>query len=114
MGEQGPDLSSTLKKDTSNIWTVLPILLSLINTHPAPRAPGQNSVCGFRKMKWLEDRTGGIRRRKSKVPACQIHLEHCVPSCLSALLWDSGVEHYGYSFTPLEKCPARALQPQTC
>lgn len=82
MGEQGPDFSSTLKKDTSHIWTVLPILLSLINTHPAPQALGHNSVCGPRKMKWLEDRTGGIRRRKSKVPACQTPLAHW-----SLVLW---------------------------
>lgn len=76
MGEPGPDFNSTWKKNTSNIWTVLPTLLSLINIHPAPQALGHHSVCGPRKMKWLEDRTGGIRRRKSKVPARQTALEH--------------------------------------
>lgn len=70
MGEQGPDFSNTLRKDTSNIWAVLPILLSLINTQPAPPALGRNSACGHRKMKWLEVRTDGMRRRKSQVPAC--------------------------------------------
>lgn len=54
MGERGPDFSSTLKKDPSNAWTVLPILLSHVNTRPAPQTSGHDSVCGSRKMKWLE------------------------------------------------------------
>lgn len=70
MGEQNPDFSSTSKKDTSNVWAVLPILLSHINTPPAPQAPGHDSVCGSRKMKWLEHWTDGIGRRKPKAPAC--------------------------------------------
>lgn len=83
MGEQGPDFSGALKRDTSNNYSSSPPLSHMdTHTHLHLRPPDVIiSVHGSRKMTWVEDGADGFQEKKSQSP-CLGHGSLCPPHAL--------------------------------
>ena len=69
-------------------------------------------VYGSRKIKWMEDMEDGFQEKGTQglcVSDSSASHSAVSPFCSNVLLCDYSREYHGLLFSPLEKCPVRAL-----